>query len=247
MISSSKAEGYAEIVKLLITNPYNPANVNLDSEWVYCGIQCITRPIWVAVKSKNLKLPQLLLWKASVKVDLEYTNTFVVKGNGGPGSKQYTFDCTPLRQAVRSEQESMVNELIKAGTNVNAACTIIWCNGPVAGHTTDFLITLAVSLKDIGLCCRLVQHSCSLNARKTHPKGGLTAVDLAPLRRVDPNKMPQILIHAYPEGYLEMVKLFITNPFNPANVNPDSKWVYRGVPCITQNWPFTIKAILSNL
>ena len=61
-------EGYQEMVKLLITNPFNPANVNLDSEWVYRGIPCITRPIWVAVKSKNFKL---LLEKHTQKADLQ--------------------------------------------------------------------------------------------------------------------------------------------------------------------------------
>ena len=168
------AEGYLEMVKLLITNPFNPANVNLDSEWVYHGVPCITRPIWVAIKSNDLKLLQLLLWKASVKVDLECTNTFLAK------SKRFTFECTPLWQAVVSEQESMVNELIKAGANVNAACTIIWSNGPLARHTTtDFLITMAVNKKDIDLCRRLVQHSCDLSARKTRPKGGFTALDVA--------------------------------------------------------------------
>ena len=60
------------------------------------------------------------------------------------------------------------------------------------------LVTFAVSLGDIGLCCRLDKHSCSLNARYSLPKGRLTAVDLAPLRRVDPNKMPQILITCLP-------------------------------------------------
>ena len=109
-----------------------------------------------------------------MKVDLECTNTFLAK------SKQYTFECTPLQRAVASEQESMVNELIKAGANVNAACNIIWSNGSFARHTTaDFLITLAVNKKDIGLCRRLVQHICDLSARKTHPKGGLIALDLA--------------------------------------------------------------------
>ena len=170
------AEGYVDIVELLITNPFNPADVNLDSEWVYCGVPCITRPIWAAVRSKNLKLLQLLLWKAFVKVDLECTKEFVEK----PGSWQYTFECTPLWRAVTSGQVSMEEELIKAGANVDATSTIIWATGPAAGQTTtEVLITWATNQRDIALCRRLVQYGCDLSARTAQLGWRITALDLA--------------------------------------------------------------------
>ena len=173
------AEGHLEMVELLITNPSNPANVNLDSEWVYRGVPCITRPIWVAVKSKNLKLLRLLLWKAYVKVDLECTKTFVKKGNGRPG---HTYECTPLWQAVMHQQEPVEEELIKAGANVNAIKTVIWGDGPgplARQTTTESLLTYAVGHSRIALCRRLVQHGCDLGARITTPKVAAAALNVA--------------------------------------------------------------------
>ena len=173
------AEGHLEMVELLITNPSNPANVNLDSEWVYRGVPCITRPIWVAVKSKNLKVLRLLLWKAYVKVDLECTKTFVKKDNGRPGC---TYECTPLWQAVMCQQEPVEEELIKAGANVNAIKTVIWGDGPgplVRQTTTESLLTYAVRCNRIALCRCLIQHGCDLSARSTKPRFAATALDVA--------------------------------------------------------------------
>ena len=53
-------------------------------------------------------------------------------------------------------------------------------------------------------------------------------------KKVDPNKMPHILIHACTHGYLDMVEVLITNPSSPANVNIDCECDEDGRKSVTR-------------
>ena len=188
------AEGYLEMVELLITNPSNPANVNLDSEWVYQGTTVITRPVWVAVQAECLELLQLLLRKALVKMDLECTRTFVEEDVACPERKEFSHEYTPLWQTVfHVENESVLSiqeELIKAGANIDAKRTLL-----ADGQTlTDSLITYAVDENRMGLCRRLVRHGCDLRATRESPLWAKTALQLA-VTRENPELVDFLLRH----------------------------------------------------
>ena len=166
-------KGYLEMVELLLTNPSNPANVNIDSEYEEPGRKYITRPIWVAVETNNLELLQLLLRRA-VNMDLECTKMTLECNRY---NDEYENVITPLWRAVWLQQVAMEQELIKAGANMNAQrITRIISNGEIR---KDTFITHAVIHNKMGLCHRLVQYGFDLTAKRVAPKCSHTALDLA--------------------------------------------------------------------
>ena len=169
MLVHACVHDYLEMVELLITNPYNPANVNIDTEYetTNCG-KIITRPIWVAIETKNLKLLQLLLQKA--KVDLKCTYSYP----GDNGNLQATI--TPFCRAVELKQTAMLHELLKAGANINCQRIIRYRNGKTKTFTQ--LIHCAYT-NSVDMCHFLVRNGCDISARSTPPGNSVTALDFA--------------------------------------------------------------------
>ena len=166
--------GFLEMVELLITNPSNPANVNIDSECVEDGGESITRPIWVAVENNNVQLLQLLLCKATMTVDLDCTKTFVCYEDND--SWEHTI--TPLQRANWLDCTDIVHELIRAGADVNAGRITTFSDGDTHSCT---LLMQAVIYKRFNLCRLLVENKCDLTIRSilSFEDYNMTALDIA--------------------------------------------------------------------
>ena len=183
--------GYLEMVELLITNPSNPANVNIDCECVEDGRKGITRPVWVAVENNNVQLLQLLLCKATMEVDLECRKTFICH----EGNDSWEHTATPLQDAVGLDCTDIVHELIRAGADLNARRISKHGNGDTHIIT---LLMLAVMYKRFNLCRLLVENGCDLTIRSVLPDNEMTALDIA-IEKNHPDYVEFLLQHL-PKG-----------------------------------------------
>ena len=163
--------GYLDMVEVLITNPSNPANVNIDCECDEDGRKGVTRPIWVAVENNNVQLLRLLLYTTK-KVDLDCRKTFAFH----EGNDHWEVTNTPLHHAVVRNRTAIVQELIRAGADVSARRTTKFGEGDT--HTTTPLLH-AVALKRFNLCRLLVKNKCDLTIRNIIEDRPMTALDVA--------------------------------------------------------------------
>ena len=143
---------HLQVVDLLITNPYNPADVNIECEYEMRNKgKVITRPLFMALEMNNLTLLQLLLYRSTVEVDLECVMSL------------FSGDCvqdvsTPINQAVVLRHPAIVQELIKVGIEMSAesfCIGLLQYGWKVEASTEHF--SLAVKQGLIGLLYNMVQ------------------------------------------------------------------------------------------
>ena len=161
--------GDLNMVEFLITNSAHPADVNagflIPNSVHSADVKSETRqtrPIWEAIEAENLELLQLLLHKASMKVDLECKMYF--SRYRSPWTFKKDFMLTPLTRTIELGNFEIAQELILAGADVNAR--IITTNSTAPTELTMPPIMVAAKGFYLDICCLLLKHGCDVTANQ---------------------------------------------------------------------------------
>ena len=131
-----------EMVELLISNPYCPADVNKTDS---LG----KSPIMLAVEGGNFPLARVLLYKSIIKVDLNsHNNLSIICMNPSP------VHFLPLFRAIELGNIPMVQELIHAGADVNITRLGYKQICPPIYH--------ALKMENPNMCRLLLEHGCNV-------------------------------------------------------------------------------------